>query len=480
MVIRDKMTLGRGYWSKNMNTKRQPASLYAEDSAYIKIYPDWDGNENSPRYLYDQGYNVKIPLRNDEIVCFLYGKSTYRYSLSPVQILRNTILSDIEATESASRIVRMKPPPHLVQIPGASEQQIQTLRALYDSTLAGRNEIFFMGGNGQASVHPLVYSLKDQQWMEWLEYLARKIAVIFGLSLQMFSFVGDVNRATASVQQELQDNKGLIPQMLSIEETLNRSLLADFAPKLPNGRANIDALNLRIVFPEISEAARQMHAQQAVDMATKSLAGLPSQTINQVLLSMGAEPLPHGGNTLYLASMNGAIPWLSYDGDFPDWTPSLGGGELGAQDASGGPQDNEDVTEDPGNTNDTTDNSSSTTGQSTDNGGGSPTATPTETPTSSPADAGNAGATGAESATKGFEYKDYRRPGSLWTPGTTLIRRSASMAVAPETTKAAKKSNASSQKIDDEAARAQLAAAVQRVFGEVQRRGDETIKGMQG
>lgn len=337
MGIRDFFTLGRLTFSKSMSTKRQPTALYAEDAAMMRVYPAWSGDPNEPRWLFtnDDG-RTKIPLRNDEVIGIFDNLATFRYSYSRVQALRNTIIADLKASESAARMVDQKPPPHVIQIPGANEQQIRTLRATYESSLQGRQEVMFLGGANAAQVKPLVYSLKDQQWMEWMEYLVRKIAVTFGLSLTHFSYTDSVNKATASSQQDIAEDKGLIPFMLLLEEHMNRQFIADFAPRLSNGRTNIQALNLRLMFPEISEAARMLHVEKAIGLATQSLAGLPSQTINQILAMLGQESIP-GGNALYVMTANGPMPWLSYDQDMSGSYFGPDGMPRGTQDADGGP-----------------------------------------------------------------------------------------------------------------------------------------------
>jgi hypothetical protein len=213
--------------------------------------------------------------------------------------------------------------------------------------------------------------------MEWLEYLARKICIVFGLSHQTFSFLADVNKAAAQSQQDIEENKGLIPLMLLLEEEYNRHILADFAPKMTMNRTNITALNLRIVFPEISEIARQMHAKETIELATKSLAGLPSQTINMVLQAMGQEPVK-GGNTFY--SKGGVTPWLSYDDELGSFAPKIPAGDEGSSEDEGNVE-TEQTGEDIGAKDDTENNE-----------------------------------------TKG--YVDYRRPGTRWNAGSMQLRKS--------------------------------------------------------
>jgi phage portal protein BeeE len=345
-MIDDVLVLDRGILTKDMTVGREPAHLYNEDGANIKIYADWSGRDNEPRYLYDNPTtNRKVPLRNDEVICMSANPATYRFGLSPVQVLRNTIQADLAATRSAMQMVDMKPPPHLLQLQGATQQQLEGIRARYESDIAGRKEIFWISGQQPVNAVPLVFSARDNQWMEWQIYLARKIAIIFQISPQQLGITFDINKSTASSQQEIFEDTGLIPLLLLVEEYFNTELLADFAPKYPDGRVNFESINLRILFPEITESDRQMHAERAIKIATTGLAGLPSMTLNQVLALFGQEPV-QGGNTFYAPTRQGPLPWLSYDGNISEFGPWYAtDGSLGGQDAMGGPNSTE---EDPG------------------------------------------------------------------------------------------------------------------------------------
>lgn len=340
----DLLVIDRGVILKDMTVARQPVNIYNEDGARIKIYPDWSGNPNEPRYLYVSPSGMsKIPLRNDEAIVMMANPATYRYGLAPVQVLRNTIIADLAATRSAIQMVDMKPPPHMIQLPGATQTQLEQIKTKYESDVAGKKEIFWLGGQAPANVASLVFSARDNQWLEWQVYLARKIAVVFQISPQQLGITYDINKATASSQQEIYEDTGLIPLLLLVEEYFNRELLADFAPTLPDGRANFDALNLRLLFPEVTEFDRQMHAERAIEIAVQGLAGLPSMTINQVLSLFGEEPVA-GGNTFYVDNKTmGPLPWLSYDKKHQDgsYGPSSTSGSRGAQDPSGGPDQSE-------------------------------------------------------------------------------------------------------------------------------------------
>lgn len=414
-VLEDILVLGRGALSKGMTVDRKPTSLYAEDASTIKIYPGWDGDPNKPRYLYEEfGTSRKVPLRNDELIMPILDPATYRYGLSPVQVLMDTIKADIEATKQALRTMQQKPPPNAFQIQNASSQQLEAMRDAYDRDIAGQKELFWFGGPSAAIHFPLVFSAKDNQFMEYQEYMVKKIATIFMMSAQYFNMTADINRATSETQKDITEDTGLIPLLLMLEQYFNRELVADYAPVLPYGRYDLNAVNLRIIFPMVSEMARQLHAIESMQMASQGLAGLPSVTLNQVLAARGEQEVP-GGNTFYVSTANGPIPWLSYDGELGDYTPISTGGSLGSQDASGGPSTD---AEDPGipEDNDASEENTNEPAAPTGNSGNSPA------PASS--DSASNGNTGE--ASKGLWY-DARPPGMPWKP--KYMRRSSAPAM---------------------------------------------------
>ncbi len=341
--VEDLLVLDRGVLSKNMTLgSRHPVALYAEDGSTIAIYPAWSGDPDEPRYVYSEpGTGRKVPLRNDEAIVMMMNPATYRFGLSIMQVLFNTVVASIRSAQMASQIVEQKPPTHLVQIPGISLTQAEQLAELYLTTIAGRKELFFLGGQDKANVTALGFSAKDNQFLEIQLWLARIICALFRCMPQQLGITMDVNKATGETQNDIQEDTGLIPLLLTVEMYLNREFLADFAPKLPYGRVDLTALNLRVVFPQISEAARMLHAERTIALASEALAGLPSMTINQALAMRGEEPV-QGGDTFYMASMNGAIPFLSYNGELGDFVkdPTAIDPALGGQDAAGGPEEN--------------------------------------------------------------------------------------------------------------------------------------------
>jgi len=454
-ALEDVLVLGRGAISKGMTVDRKPTSLYAEDAATIKIYPGWDGDPNKPRYLFEEfASSRKVPLRNDELIMPILDPATYRYGLSPVQVLMDTIKADIEATKQALRTMQQKPPPNAFQIQNASSQQLEAMRDAYDRDIAGQKELFWFGGPSAAAQFRLVYSAKENQFLEYQEYMLKKIATIFMMSVQYFNMMADINRATSETQKDITEDTGLIPLLLMLEQYFNRELVADYAPVLPYGRYDLNAVNLRIIFPMVSEMARQLHMQESMTVYAQGLAGLPSISLNQVLASRGEEPVP-GGDAYWVMTTQGPMPWLNYKGELGDYTPISTGGAMGSQDASGGPSQD---AEDPGIPEDDDEGSSNT---------NEPTA-PTDNSGNSPAPASDG--TASNEADKSLWY-DARPPGMPWKP--KYMRRSSAPSHIPARWRVATKSSESESWIPKDEAKANkdLCKEVTKIFEEAAKRG---------
>jgi Phage portal protein len=448
-VLEDVLVLDRGAIVKNMTLDRKPVALYFADGATIKIYPGWSGNPKEPRYLYESpDGKEKKPLRNDECIMMVSNSASHRVSLSFVQALQNTIIADIEATATAARLGKLKPPPHAIQVPGATPKQIQEMVSDYDRKIAGRKELFWFGGKEAAHLFPLVFSAKDNQLLEWQVYLARKIAVLAQISPQKLGITMDVNRANGEVQQEIDEDRGLIPLLLLVEEYLNTEVLGDYAPLDELGMPDLDALNLKVIFPEVSDAARKLHAQETINMASKALtSNMPSMTLNMILSMLGEEPVP-GGDTFYVGTASGPIKWLSYDEPLETMPQNM---PVTPQESDSNATGNEESEEDT-----TTEDAS----ESSDKGKND------------------------DATKKDYEgYYDGRLPGKTWSPSMNRAAKTASLhnktqksANRKKIPDAAKNNTRSPEHIHAETV---LSNAVKKLFDDAAKRGDATLQRME-
>jgi hypothetical protein len=363
-----------------------------------------------------------------------------------VQVLLDTIRGDLAATEKAMNLVKDVPPPTAVAIQGAGEEVIRRLANKYDRDVAGHKEVMFLGStqDQEIKVFPLSMNLAEMQFMQWQEYLARKICAVFQISPQNIGLTFDINRATAETQADITEDNGIIGLMLLIEEYLNRELLADWAPIDKDGRPRLDNLNLRVFYAEVSEMQRMRHAERVIRSASAALGGLPLLTPNEARAMLGEEPFPHGGNTIWIMSQNGLIPTvLSYDDDLGDYGEYATAGDLGAQDPAGGVDEGAQQFQKP--QKDSTQavgNDSTANGQPPDAGvdgsGGGGSGTGTGSGSANAVAGGNTAGSGG-TASKSIEpllYRsssDRRAPGKSWHPNLDQNRRHVYPVVVPIT-----------------------------------------------
>lgn len=460
-VIDDILTLDRGCISKDLDARGIPHHLYYEDGATIKIIADWNGDPSQPHYVYQPPNTTdQVKLFNEQLICIMANAASYRFGLSPVQVLLETVRADLAATEKAMNLVKDVPPPHLLHLKGATEQTLKKARTQYETEVAGQRELLFLGWNDEVKVFPLMFSLKDNQFLEWQTYLARKICAVFQISPQAIGITFDINKATAEVQQDITEDAGIIPLLLLIEEYWNRELVADFAKVDRDGRPLIDQLNLCVLFPEISEIARIRHAERVLKMAVDGMAGLPILTPNIAMRMLGEKDIP-GGNTLWVMTTQGPMPWLSYDGATGFYGSFATAGDLGAQSPVGGvdedTQQPENVSHQKPNRSQPDEfvgNESSGNGAPPDSGTGGNGASQSA-PVASSGQSTAQPAPQAQEAAKALRalaFRDTRKPGKAWNPAQQRVPVTAIAASAPPTAR--------------EAARRTLEATARRIFEE--------------
>jgi len=121
---------------------------------------------------------------------------------------------------------------------------------------------------------------RDAQFLEWNEYLVRKIAAVFMLAPMDLMLERDVNRNTSEVQQENTDDRGLKPLLGRVSDTFTREICWDegFGGPENNMGFQFTALNLR----------ESMTRAQINRYAT---GGVPTKTINEARRDDGRPPL---------------------------------------------------------------------------------------------------------------------------------------------------------------------------------------------
>lgn len=309
MIVEDICVLDEGVLEKELAVNGQVLALWPIDANKLGFNSRWNGEPDDYRYIYKpSAYGPAIGIRNDEMIVMQETQVTYRLTgLSPVQWLAKTIESCYVSEEFQLSAARNIPPSGIMFVPGASDQkQIGQLKTRYETEVAGKKAIFFVGygsdDEGKPSFTPFMYNAQTSQWESWQEFLWRTVAIAFGLSPLDLGMERDVNRNTGETMQQNTADTGLIPLLKHIKGYFDREVIATFP--------GASTANLQFMFLALSDT----DAQAAADLSGKLTANTPQITINEARHLNGFEPI-EGGDVIVSVAGGSLVPILGPDAD---------------------------------------------------------------------------------------------------------------------------------------------------------------------
>jgi HK97 family phage portal protein len=285
-VVEDILVLDAGVIEKERTLGGQVAYLHWVDGGQVKVNALWDGEDpNEPRYWWSPGkYGSRevAAFKNSDMIYIMANPSTYRVvGLSPLETLKNTIDAEIAGHTYNSRQVTNAAPDGMLDLgEGARPEMVENFKSYWAAEIAGRGAMAFIGGSKNAKFVPFRSSNRDMQFLEWQKYLVRKIAAVFLMNAQDLQITDDVNRATAEVQQEQAEDRGLRPLLSLLQDYVTREYIWDTGFGGPDN-------NLCLAFRDLNLKESQARAQ----MAKALLSGLPSRTINEQRIADGKQPI---------------------------------------------------------------------------------------------------------------------------------------------------------------------------------------------
>jgi Phage portal protein len=289
-----------GYAAGVKGGKSPVVHLWGIDGATIRVDPDWDGSdEKANRYFqFAPDGTPGAMFTNDELTLIIANPVTYYpLGLSALEVLADTIEADIRSAEYASRIVSNASPPGIIDLGhGVRADQVDAFRAYWDAEIAGRSQIAITGGGENMKWVSLAQSAKEMQFMEWQEYLARKICAVFGCQPQDIGITADVNRSQGDVGQESTSDHGILPLLSLIAEYLTGEVVRKFSPFL------------RFAFTDIGRESQM----QASAYYTQAMHGIGFIRPNNALRERGEEPLEEYGDEVWVTTNAGPVPMSLY------------------------------------------------------------------------------------------------------------------------------------------------------------------------
>lgn len=298
-VTQDLLVLDAGCIEKVRDLTGVIRELWPTNAAEIKVNAMWDGDEKTARYYwYPDGFTEKARWINDDFIYMMMNPQTDTpIGVPPLETLRAAVEAEMAAHEYNRRQVENAAPDGIINLgEGFTEPQVERFRDFFESEVAGRGPLGFIGGSKDPSFIKFRDSNRDQQFLEWQIYLVRKIAVVFGLTPQDLGVTFDVNRSTSEIQLQVSEDRGLRPLMSNIQEYLTEEIVWDkgFGGQNNNLAFRFTALNLK-----------ESTAKAAI--YEKALAGVPWRFINEARVDEGREPIPELEGKLIMATPTGAV-----------------------------------------------------------------------------------------------------------------------------------------------------------------------------
>jgi HK97 family phage portal protein len=280
-VIEDILVLDAGVVEEVRNARGDPIELWPTDGGKIRVNALWDGDPMEPRYFWYPDGQERARFLNRDMLYIMANPRTYSVvGLSPLETLKLTIDAELAGHEYNRRQVSNAPPEGVFNLgEGARPDQVEDFQKYWEMEIAGRASTAFIGGTKNPAFIPFRGTNQDMQYMEWQNYLVRKIAAVFSLSPQDLGLTFDVNRSTSETLNDQSEDRGIRPLMRLIQEHLTREVVWDDAFGGPENNLafRFTKLNLR----ETLGSAKVEEIQ---------LARMPSRSVNEIRKEKGLEP----------------------------------------------------------------------------------------------------------------------------------------------------------------------------------------------
>ena len=293
-VLEDVLVLDAGCVELVRSLRGQIVELYPVDGATIKVNALWDGsNPDEPRYFWYPDWQERARMKNTDLLYIMANPRTYSVvGLSPLETLKMAIDAELSGNEYNRRQVINAAPDGIFDLgEGAKTEDVNKFASYWANEVAGKGALAFIGNTKGAKFIPFKGSNRDMQFLEWQNYLTRKIAAVFGLSPQDLNLTADVNRSTAEAQDQHTEDRGFRPLLQLIQEYLTREVVWDagFGGPANNLAFRFTALNLK-------------ESRSKADINKLALAGMPWKTIDEARIDDGRAPL--GGQFAQLMAMS--------------------------------------------------------------------------------------------------------------------------------------------------------------------------------
>jgi len=291
-IMEDVLVLDAGVIEKERTLDGSLAFLHAVDGGLIKVSTIWDGDPDENRYWFCPTPTYEVPFKNRDMVYIMANPRTYSVmGLSPLETLKLTIDAELNGSQYNTRQVTNAAPDGMLDLgETARPEQVEGFKSYWLSEVAGKGAMAFIGGSKGAKFVPFRGSNRDMQYQEWLVYLVRKVAAVYGLSPQDLGLTMDVNRANAETQADMTEDRGLRPLLALGQDFMTREIVWDESFGGPENNLAFRFLRLNI-----------KESMSKASINKLALAGMPWKPINEARMDDGRPPMgdPNDENNPY-------------------------------------------------------------------------------------------------------------------------------------------------------------------------------------
>ena len=259
------------------------AELYPTMGENIWVNARWDGSDpDQTRYIWVPDGVQRAEYTNADMMYLMQNPRTNSaVGLSPLEVLKKTIDSELQAMEYNRRQVMGAPPEGVLNIgESAMREDVQAARTYWDSEVLGQSSFAIIGGYKAPSWMKFRDTNEEMQFVQWQELLVRCIAVVFGLSPMDLGITYDINRSTAEQSAENSEGRGIRPLMSMLQNGITRNVVQDASF---GGKSN----NLGFVFT----ALNLKESKSRADINKLALGSTPWKTVNEARIMDGRAPL---------------------------------------------------------------------------------------------------------------------------------------------------------------------------------------------
>ena len=259
------------------------AELYPTPGEQLAVNARWDGSdEDQIRYAWMPDGNVHATFKNADMLYLMANpRSNSAVGLSPLEVLRRTIDAELHSMDYNSKMVRGAPPEGVLNLgETAMDTDVSRARTYWESEILGQSALAIIGGYKAPGFIRFRDTNEDMQFREWLDYLVRQTAVVYGLSPMDLGLTFDVNRSTAEQQGENTEGRGIRPTMAMFGKGITKRVVQD--PSF-GGREN----NLQFIFT----ALNLKESKSRADINKIAMGGTPWKAVNEARLMEGRPPI---------------------------------------------------------------------------------------------------------------------------------------------------------------------------------------------